>query len=249
MTISSGSRHRPTSAIPATTGFGNENDGRVGKRGGSYRALNAKYELGHTFAPDWWVAASLFASHNHARDVPGLTDVNRIAFDGLSFEIERRIVKRTPAILSRSQSRWSRDGRVSMSVSGLAGSFHQRRVQAFVDAVVVPDKVFWGSNVSGLPRGPRIQWTAASGYPSSGIALSSASPIRCRRSSLWGRRSAISAIFSTIFPTQEVGHAVYVGPTLLWKVTDKVAFNTTFQPQIAGRSTSNPAASARSRQF
>ena len=33
---------------------------------------------------------------------------------------------------------------------------------------------------------------------------------------------------------------MYVGPTLLWKVTDKVAFNTTFQPQIAGRSTSNP---------
>jgi hypothetical protein len=46
--------------------------------------------------------------------------------------------------------------------------------------------------------------------------------------------------FSTVLPTHEVGHAVYAGPTLLWKVTDKVAFNTTFQPQIAGRSTGNP---------
>ena len=46
--------------------------------------------------------------------------------------------------------------------------------------------------------------------------------------------------FTTIFPTREVGHAIYVGPTLLWKITDKVTFNTTFQPQVAGRSTANP---------
>ena len=49
---------------PGDTAFGNENDGRAGKRTGTYRALNARYELGHTFAPDWWVGASLFASHN-----------------------------------------------------------------------------------------------------------------------------------------------------------------------------------------
>ena len=49
---------------PGDTAFGNENDGRAGKRTGTYRALNARYELGHTFAPDWWVGASLFAAHN-----------------------------------------------------------------------------------------------------------------------------------------------------------------------------------------
>ena len=43
-----------------------------------------------------------------------------------------------------------------------------------------------------------------------------------------------------LLPTSEVGHAVYVGPTLWWKLTDKIAFNTTFQPQVAGRSAANP---------
>jgi hypothetical protein len=55
-----------------------------------------------------------------------------------------------------------------------------------------------------------------------------------------GTEARYLASFSTLFPRREVGHAVYVGPTLLWKITDKVAFNTTFQPQIAGRSTANP---------
>jgi len=55
-----------------------------------------------------------------------------------------------------------------------------------------------------------------------------------------GAEARYLASFSAILPTQEDGHAVYVGPTLLWKVTETVAFNTTFQPQIAGRSTGNP---------
>ena len=27
---------------------------------------------------------------------------------------------------------------------------------------------------------------------------------------------------------------------MLWKITDKIAFNATFQPQVAGRSTASP---------
>jgi len=95
------------------TGFGNENDGRAGKRAGTYRAFSARYELGYTFAPDWWVGGSLFASHNHARNVPGFADIDRLAFDGMSFEVEHRIVKRTqtnPFAVSVSRSP---DGRAS----------------------------------------------------------------------------------------------------------------------------------------
>jgi hypothetical protein len=34
----------------------NENDGRVGKRRGTYGALDSKFALPYTFADDWWLA-------------------------------------------------------------------------------------------------------------------------------------------------------------------------------------------------
>jgi len=225
---------------PGETGFANENDGRVGKRGGSYRALNAKYELSHTPAPDWWVAASLFASHNHARDVPGFTDVNRTDFDGLSFEIERRIVKRTVgnpfAIAVSLEPRW---GRVDAAV-GLPAHFVNAAFKLFVDAVVVPDKVFWALNAIWVPQRAEDPLDRSRWLSSSGIALSTAIAYQWSPRFFLGAEVRYLGIFSTIFPTQEVGHAVYTGPTLWWKVTDTVAFNTTFQPQIAGRSIGNP---------
>ena len=225
---------------PGDTGFANENDGRAGKRGGAYRALNARYELGHTPAPDWWVGVSLFASHNLTRDVPGFADVNRTAFDGLSFEIEHRIVKRTVgnpfAVAVSLEPRWG----LIDSIHGLPAHFVNAAFKLFVDAVVVPDKLFWGFNAIWTPQraedpADRNRWLS-----SSGILVSTAIAYQWSPKFFLGAEVRYLGSFSTILPTQEVGHAVYAGPTLLWKITDKVAFNTTFQPQIAGRSTGTP---------
>jgi hypothetical protein len=225
---------------PGDVTFANENDGRSGKRGGTYRALNAKYEFGLTAAPDWWVGASLFASHNRARNVPDLADINRTDFDGLSFEIEHRIVKRSEinpfAVSISMEPRWARiDG-----VSGLSSQALNVAFKVFVDAVVIPDKLFLGSNIIWTPQraedpNDRSRWLS-----SSAILLSSAIAYQISPKFFVGAEARYLGSFAAIFPTREVGHAVYVGPTLLWKITDKAAFNTTVQPQIAGRSTANP---------
>jgi hypothetical protein len=225
---------------PGDTGFANENDGRAGKRGGTYRALNARYELGHTAAPDWWIGVSLFASHNVTRDVPGFADVNRTAFDGLSFEIEHRIVKRTVsnpfAVAVSLEPRW---GMID-SVPGLRAQFVNAAFKFFVDAVVVPDKLFWGFNAIWTPQRAEDPVDRSRWLSSSGILLSTAIAYQWSPKFFLGAEVRYLGSFSTIFPTQELGHAVYAGPTLWWKVTDKLVFNTTFQPQLAGRSISNP---------
>jgi hypothetical protein len=225
---------------PGDTGFANENDGRAGKRGGAYRALNARYELGHTPASDWWVGISLFAAHNLGRNVPGFADVNRTAFDGLSFEIEHRIVKRTVgnpfAVAVSLEPRWGLiDG-----VPGLPAHFVNAAFKLFVDAVVVPDKLFWGFNAIWAPQRAEDPADRSRWLSSSGILVSTAIAYQWSPKFFLGAEVRYLGSFSTIFPTQEIGHALYAGPTLLWKITDKVAFNTTFQPQIAGRSTGNP---------
>ena len=40
-----------------------------------------------------------------------------------------------------------------------------------------------------------------------------------------------------------VGRALYFGPTVIWKITDKIAVNSTFQPQIWGRAAAAPGSS------
>ena len=226
---------------PGDTAFGNENDGRAGKRTGTYRALNARYELGHTFAPDWWVGASLFAAHNFSRHVPGLTDVNRNAFDGFSFEIEHRIVKRTqsnPVAVAVSL-----EPRLVLvdNLSGLRSHAIGAAFKLFVDAVVIPDKLYWGSNVIWAPQRAEDPTERRRWLSSSAILISTAVAYQVSPKFFVGAEARYFGNYSTIFPTREVGHAVYVGPTMLWKITDKVAFNTTLQPQITGRSSTNPA--------
>jgi hypothetical protein len=226
---------------PGDTGFVNENDGRVGKRGGSYRALSAKYESGHTFAPDWWAGVSLFAARHRARGVTDIADANRAAFDGLSFEIEHRIIKRTqsnPFAVSLSvEPRWGLvDG-----VSGLSSHAINVAFKLFVDAAVIRDTLYWATNVIWAPQRAEDPIERNRWQSSATVLISSALAWQVSPKFFIGAETRYLASFGTMLPAQEVGHAVYVGPTFLWKVTDKIAFNATLQPQIAGRSTANSA--------
>jgi hypothetical protein len=225
---------------PGESGFANENDGRAGKRGGRYQALNAKFELGHTFAPDWWIATSLYAARHRVRDVPGLVDVNRVAFDGFSFELERRIVRRSAtnpfAVAVSVEPRWARVD----SASGQQANAIDVAFKLFIDAVLVPDMAFWAFNAIWTPQRAEDPHDRSRWLSSSGILLSTAIAYQLSPKYYVGAEARYLGSFSTIFPAHELGHALYLGPTLLWKITDKAAFNTTFQPQVAGRSTANP---------
>ena len=225
---------------PGEKGFSNENDGRLGKRGGTYHALNAKYEISSTFAPDWWIAASLFAARTLSRQVPDLADVNRIAFDGVSFELEHRIVKRSATNpLAVSLSMEPRSARID-TVSGQPAQAINAAFKLFVDAVLVPDKVFWAFNTIWTPQRAEDPSDRGRWGSSSSILLSTAIAYQISAKLFVAAETRYLASFSTLFPRHEVGHAVYLGPAIWWKITDKVAFNTTFQPQITGRSTANP---------
>ena len=134
------------------TSFANENDGRSGKRTGRYRALDSKFEFSRTLPGDWWIAGSFFSAYNRAQNIPDLMNVDHLAFDGLSFEIERRILARSvnnPFAASVSvEPRWGRIDPVSGRLSNSFGA----AFKLFVDAVVLPDKLFWAANLIWAPQ-------------------------------------------------------------------------------------------------
>ncbi len=225
---------------PGDKGFGNENDGRFGKRNGGYHALNSKYEFSRTLTGDWWIAGSFFGSYNYSRGAPGLDDVNRPAFDGLSFEIERRILKRSaqnPFAISISlEPRWARiDG-----TAGQASNSYGAAFKLFTDAVIVPDRLFWAANLQWTPQSAqdisaRNTWLDSSSTPAS-MALTAQLSAKL----FIGLETRYLSVFDGVWLNQNAGNALYVGPTLLWRITDPVVFNATIQPQVSGHAAGSP---------
>jgi hypothetical protein len=224
---------------PGESGFANENDGRFGKRQGTYRALNTKYEFSHTVADGWWMAGSLFGAYYHAHDVPGLVDVNHLDFDGLSFEIVHRIVDRRegqPFAVSISvEPRW---GRLDF-VAGLRSNSYTAAIKLFVDAPILPDKLYWAANMIWAPQRAQDPNNPSQWLDSSATLLSTAVTYQISAQLFAGVEVRYFSVFDGAWLNSNIGNALYAGPTMLWKITDKVAFNMTFQPQIAGHSNAN----------
>ena len=221
-------------------GFANENDGRAGKRNGHYRALDSKFEFSSTPAKDWWVAGSFFAAWDRIRDVTGLDDGSTSSVDGISFEIERLLIRRSasnPFAVSLSvEPRWSRID----PISGLRSTAYNAQFKIFVDAVVVPDKLYWAANVYFTPQRAQDITDRSNWQDTSSTLLSTALTFQLSQSLFVGAEARHMTSYSGVWLNDRMGYAVYIGPTLAWRITDKIVFNTTWQPQVSGRSSINP---------
>ena len=225
---------------PGDINFANENDGRLGKRGGGYRALNDKFEFSKTLSDDLWLAGSFFGAFYRVRDVSGLNDVSQTAFDGLSFEIERRILRRgagNPLAISLSvEPRWGRIDNVAGEVSNSLGT----AFKLFADAVVVPDKLFWGANLEWAPQTGQDPMARGRWINSSSTFASMALAAALSPQVYIGVETRYLSAFDGLWLNRNLGNALYVGPTFLWRITEKVSINATFQPQIWGRASASP---------
>ncbi len=220
--------------------FVQEWDGRPGKRDGHYRASAAKSEFGYTFTDDWSINLSAFGAYHHIRAVTDLDDLGRGNFDGLSFELHRRLLKRSAsnpfAITAAVEPRWARvDG-----ASGLRSEAYGAEFKLAVDAVIVPEKIFWAANLVWAPQRAQDIETRAVWLTTSASVLSTALAFQLADKFFAGVEVRHLANYDAAWFEQRVGYAVYAGPTMLWKITDKLAFNATWQPQVAGRSVHNP---------
>ena len=221
-------------------GLANEFDGRLQKRGSRYGGYNSKSEFGYTFAEDWWIGASPFGVWNNVRDVSGLADISTSAFDGLSFELQYRLLRRSAgnpfAVSLAVEPRWARID----STSGLRSEAYYADFKFLVDAVVVPDRVFWAANLYFAPQRAQDIIERGIWLNSSSTFLSTALTVQLSPSVFVGAEVRHLALYNGAWLIKRVGYAVYVGPTLAWKITDKIVFNTTWQPQVSGRSVDNP---------
>jgi hypothetical protein len=223
-------------------GFANELTGFRSKRDGSFRWLSDKTELGYTFAENWWIGGSAYLSNHRIRGVTGMDDRDATAFEGLSLELKNRVIERST----------SNPFAVTLSVepyrswidvadgSGRRTDGYGAAFKVLTDAAIVPDRIFWAANAVWVPFRQQSLDDRSIWLEGSGASLSTALTFQLSKSMFAGAELRHLANFGGTFFNERVGYAYYLGPTLLWKITDKIAFNMTWQPQIAGRSIDNP---------
>ena len=212
-----------------------ENNGRAGKRIERFFSITSKTELSRTLDDDTWGAVSLFNSYYRIAGQPDV-DRNFVAFDGLSFELERRVLRRSadnPFAVSLSvEPRWARID----PGSGQRAEAFGIEGKVFVDAAIVRDKVYWAMNLNYLPavqrpNSPEAKWTAVSG-----TSVSTALTYAWSSRFFTGVEARYLAAFDNAFLRQLTGSALFFGPTALWKISDTAALNVVWTPQIVGRS-------------
>lgn len=221
-------------------GFANELNGARGKRDGSSTVLSNKMELGYTIAENWWIAASAFVINHNIHGVTGLEDVSKTAFEAMSFEVQARVLQRSasnPFALAFAIEPYRHfvDFTTGQRMDHYGAAF-----KILTDAVVVPDKVYWAANAIFVPQHQQSLEDRSIWLRTSGSSLSTALTFQLSSGLFVGGEARHLATYDGGWLQDRVGYAVYVGPTFLWKITDKMAFNATWQPQVYGHSLANP---------
>ncbi len=220
-------------------GFATELDGRLTKRDGSYNGFNSKSELGYTFAKDWWIGGSFFGGWDRIKGVAGFRDVNIGGFDGLSFELQHVFITRSAdnpfAAAFAIEPRWARFD----PVAGLRSETINAAVKLLVDAIIVPDRIFWAANFNWVPQTAQNDDDRRFWISTSTSLISTALTFQLSKTLFVGAEARHLGQYDTGTMRQRLGYAIYVGPTLAWKLTDKIIFNATWQPQVSGRSSSH----------
>lgn len=224
---------------PGDHGIAIENSFRLGKRDGNYGALSTKLEYGRTLATDFWLGVSAFGSWHDMRGVSSIgADLSRVQFDGFSTEIAYRFMPRSDrhpfAATLAFEPRWARiDGNTGTQATAFSGE-----LKLFVDAVIVPDKWFWGFNASMAPQVAQASDAGSPWVSSSSANVSTALTYQVSPFFFMGGEIRYLAAFEGALAGRLAGEALMVGPNLLYKPSEKSAINIAWTPQVAGRSAS-----------
>ena len=226
---------------PGDTFVALENDGRIGKRDGTYGVLTNKLEFSRTITDHFWTAVSFFGAYHNMQNVTVQPiDRRMYQFDGMSTEFAVKLLDRSATnpfgITASIEPRWGRiDG-----LSGIHSESWSAEMKLFIDAPVIPDKLFWGLNFNWAPGVQQVIGDPTQTARSSTTNVSTALTYAFTPDVMFGVEAKYVGSYGDYFFKNEQGRAFFLGPTFFWKVNDHLALNAVFLPQVAGKAQTTP---------
>jgi hypothetical protein len=209
---------------PGDRGIAFETSSRAGRDSGGYWFTTLKTQLSATIAPNLAVAISPFVTYMSIQNSALYNPAGRAEFDGLSGEVTWRFLERGALPIAAALSIEPRYARVDANAGGRVEAW-SAEAKLFVDAIVVPDRLFAALNVNVAPG-------------TTNVSFALATPLHERVS--LGLEARWLAAYQGAWLNQMVGNALFVGPNLLFRLTDTANLNIAWTPQISGNAVGVP---------
>jgi hypothetical protein len=225
--------------------FENDTQGRLGKRSGTYTALQNKSEVEFGLTNNILAEFGVFGSYHRIQDVRDFEDRNGARFDGAFAEVKYRFLNRNihgVGMAFSVEPEWHR-------YSDLTGRFENSyavELKLYADKELIPGRLFIAGNLAYEPEavlakqfdldtGQFTKWERESSFQALG-AISGA----VTRDLFLGAEVRYLAQYEGSFLNHLQGRALYAGPTLYARLSSKSTITLAYSWQVSGKAMEQP---------
>ena len=214
--------------------FQSQTTGRFSKSGGRYRAISQELELEFVPAKDFRIEmGTSFASHD-INGVPDFADRRQLAWQGVSVDFRYRFLDRDTAPFGMTLDLETHADRIDESTAAVVRNCDTGLALAF-DRELVPDFAVAALNLVYQPEWTRFVGTGAAEQEST-IGAAFAVMARLRPNFFVGGEARYLRKNESIGLQEFAGHALFVGPTAYFKLSENSRLTLAWSFQAWGRS-------------
>jgi len=214
--------------------FQSQTTGRFSKSGGRYRAISQELELEFVPAKDFRIEmGTSFASHD-INGVPDFADRRQLAWQGVSVDFRYRFLDRDTAPFGLTLDLETQADRIDQSTAAVVRNYGTGLALAF-DRELVPDFAVAALNLVYQPEWTRFVGTGAAEQEST-IGAAFGVMARLRPNFFVGGEARYLRKYEGIGLQEFAGHAVFVGPTAYFKLSENSRLTLAWSFQAWGRS-------------
>ncbi|KQO91132.1 hypothetical protein ASF36_21290 [Methylobacterium sp. Leaf90] len=207
---------------------------RDGPGPSTYRVLDTRFAYQFNPIDKLSIEFSAFGTLRRQRNIVDLDDKSYGTFDGVSMEVKYQFLKGTKeqplGLALEVRPRFTR----ILPVEGNGANIFDLESLLQLDVQVVPDKLWYGSNISFEPAAGR-QRGGGPGYRSSTFLWSNVLVGRIGENTYFGPEVRYLRGYEGIFLNQLESEALTVGPALHHRFTEKIWLTAAYAGQIWGR--------------
>ncbi|MGB8398279.1 hypothetical protein [Bradyrhizobium sp.] len=220
--------------------FQSQTTGRFSKSGGRYRALSQELELEFVPARNFRIEmGTTFASYD-INGVPGFDDRRQLAWQGVSLDLRYRLMERDTSPFGLTFAVTSHADRIDDSTAAVVRNYGMELTLAF-DRELIPNFVITALNLTYQPEWTRLAATGAA-EPVSTIGAAFAAMAQIRPGFFLGGEARYLRRYEGIGLEELAGHALFIGPTAYFKLSQRSRLTLAWSVQAWGRSAGSPSA-------
>jgi hypothetical protein len=220
--------------------FQSQTTGRISKAGGNYRAIGQEFELEFVPARNFRIeVGGTFATHD-IFGVPGFADRSQFGGQGISLDLRYRLLDREKDPFGLTLAAESRADRIDETTAARVRKYGTEFTLA-VDRELIPDLSVVALNLIYQPEWTRIVATGQAEQEST-VGAAMAVMAQIRPGFFLGGEARYFRKYEGIGLDDFAGQALFVGPTVFLKLSDRSRLTANWSFQAWGRSPGSTAA-------